>query len=84
MPGASEPPPDVLRAYAALNDLAGRPPRLRSETGGAIRLELNVTPALTGRWDELLAVLDQGSAYGLTDTDEGQVAWTRFDTPGTT
>ncbi|MDI3389609.1 hypothetical protein QIS99_25975 [Streptomyces sp. B-S-A8] len=83
MSGASAPPPDVLRAYAALNDLAGHPPRLHSEADGAIRLELPVTPALAARWDDLLAVLDLGSSYGLTDTAVGQVAWTRFDAPGT-
>ncbi|GAA2409628.1 hypothetical protein GCM10010433_05480 [Streptomyces pulveraceus] len=81
MSEAIDPPPDVLRAYAALSELAGHPPRLRSEADGAIRLELAVTPTLNSRWDDLLAVLDLGSTYGLADTASGQVAWARFDVP---
>ncbi|MFG2224519.1 hypothetical protein [Streptomyces sp. NPDC048644] len=46
-------------------------------------MELAITPALTARWGDLLAVLDLGSTYGLADTDDGQMAWTRFDAPGT-
>ncbi|MEU3713644.1 hypothetical protein [Streptomyces catenulae] len=84
MPDASEQSPEAVRAYAALSDLAGHPPSLRSEDDGAIRLELPVTPALITRWDELVAALDLGSTYGLADTKDGQVAWTRFDAPGTT
>ncbi|MEV5063216.1 hypothetical protein AB0K94_19275 [Streptomyces sp. NPDC053794] len=46
-----------------------------------MRLEVTVTPTLTARWDDLLAVLDLGRAYGLDDSTGSQKAWVSFAPP---
>ncbi|MFE9769421.1 hypothetical protein ACFYPC_33700 [Streptomyces sp. NPDC005808] len=66
-------------ATAQLAALAGTQPRVIHEPGGAIRIETDVTEELRSRWEQLLAVLDEGTAFGLTDTDTGQIAWLTFD-----
>lgn len=61
----------------ALADVADAPPRV--VTGpGFVRAEIDVTPSVTERWRQVLAVLDRGDTYGLTDTERGQVAWVRL------
>lgn len=84
MAPASEPPADVLCAYSALRDLAGAAPAMRGEPDGGIRLEVNVTERATAHWDELLAVLDLGRNYGLSDSNNGQSAWVSFAPPAGT
>ncbi|WP_405937491.1 hypothetical protein OG338_12985 [Streptomyces sp. NBC_00726] len=83
MPDAVDQPSDVLRAYEALKDLARSTPRMQSEADGTIRLEVNVASVPADLWDDLLAVLDLGSTYGLASTPDGQTAWTHFDAPAT-
>ncbi|MFE3946406.1 hypothetical protein ACFXPV_31815 [Streptomyces sp. NPDC059118] len=59
--------------------LTGSQPRVIAEPG-AIRIETDVTEHLLHHWEQLLAVLELGTAFGLTDTATGQVAWLSFDT----
>ncbi|MDT0310461.1 hypothetical protein RM780_26445 [Streptomyces sp. DSM 44917] len=67
----------IVYATAQLAELAGVPPRVICECG-AVRIETEVTEHLRRRWAELLAVLDLGTAFGLTDTTTGQIAWLSF------
>ncbi|MFF5130982.1 hypothetical protein ACFY41_29175 [Streptomyces syringium] len=69
----------IHSATAQLTALTGTPPRQIDEPGGGVRIETDVTDALIGQWPRLLAVLDLGATYGLTDTPTGQIAWLRFD-----
>ncbi|MCT9081307.1 hypothetical protein [Streptomyces fulvoviolaceus] len=65
----------------ALADAAGARPRVVAEPG-FVRAEIDVTPSVIERWGQVLAALDRGDTYGLTDTGHGQVAWVRLVTPG--
>ncbi|MEU0743023.1 hypothetical protein [Streptomyces sp. NPDC006134] len=73
----------VRHATAQLAALTGTQPRVMEETG-TIRIETDVTEDLVRHWDQLLAVLEQGTTFGLTDSDTGQIAWLRFETGETT
>lgn len=64
-------------AVAQLAALAGTEPRVLHEPG-AVRIETDITESLLLRWDELLAVLDLGTTFGLTSTSTGQIAWLSF------
>ncbi len=68
----------IHSATAQLASLTGSLPRV-AEEGAAVRIEVAVTPALRQQWKELLRILDLGNAYGLTDSESGQIAWLRFD-----
>ncbi|MDW8478377.1 hypothetical protein R3L02_42270 [Streptomyces scabiei] len=63
---------------AQLAALTGTEPRVIHEAG-AVRVETDVTETARLHWEQLLAVLDLGTTFGLTDTDTGQVAWLRLD-----
>ncbi|MFJ2008029.1 hypothetical protein [Streptomyces chartreusis] len=66
-------------ATAQLAALAGTQPRVIHEPGGVIRIETDVTEELLRHWEQLLTVLDQGTTFGLTDTNTGQIAWLTFE-----
>ncbi|MBA9057008.1 hypothetical protein [Streptomyces murinus] len=68
-------------AIARLTALTGTQPRLVREPG-AVRIETDVTENLLERWDQLLSVLELGTAFGLTDTATGQIAWLSFTAGG--
>ncbi|GHF74096.1 hypothetical protein GCM10010218_64030 [Streptomyces mashuensis] len=68
----------VQSAAAQLTALTGAEPRIVREPG-AVRIEADVTARLTRRWTRLVAVLELGTTYGLTDTETGQIAWLRFE-----
>ncbi|TLQ38949.1 hypothetical protein [Streptomyces marianii] len=65
-------------ATSQLTALSGTRPRVVEESG-AVRIETDVTARLLRHWQQLLAVLDLGTTFGLTDTHTGQVAWLRFE-----
>lgn len=67
----------VKAVVDALAGAAGACPRVVTEPG-AVRAEIDVTPSVIERWGQVLAVLDRGDTYGLTDTEHGQVAWLRL------
>ncbi|NEC88070.1 hypothetical protein [Streptomyces sp. SID12501] len=52
-------------------------PRVSRDSSG-IRIEFDVTPDATRQWQQVLALLEQGTAFGMTDTEEAQVAWVRM------
>ncbi|MGW0874201.1 hypothetical protein ACWD3Z_27435 [Streptomyces sp. NPDC002740] len=64
---------------AQLASLTGTQPRVTHEVG-AVRIETDVTADALRRWEELLAVLDLGTTFGLSDTDTGQIAWLSLET----
>jgi hypothetical protein len=68
----------ITYAITQLTALTGVPPRVLDEAG-AVRIETDVTEDLLHHWQQLLAVLELGTAFGLTDTDTGQIAWLRFE-----
>ncbi|MFL4909402.1 hypothetical protein ACJ6WF_41020 [Streptomyces sp. MMS24-I2-30] len=61
-----------------LTELTGAPPRITAEPG-AIRVEADVTDAALRHWTRLLAVLDLGTEYGVSNTPAGQIAWLRIE-----
>ncbi|MGW1321536.1 hypothetical protein ACWD64_03315 [Streptomyces antibioticus] len=70
----------ITYATEQITALTGIPPRITHEPDG-IRIETDVTDHLLHHWEQLLAVLELGTSFGLTDTGVGgQVAWMRFDT----
>jgi len=56
--------------------LTGTHPRVSPEPSG-VRIEFDVTPEAARQWEQILSLLEQGAAFGMTDTDEGQIAWVR-------
>ncbi|MEV3860041.1 hypothetical protein AB0J38_37755 [Streptomyces sp. NPDC050095] len=60
----------------ALAEASATRPRIVREPG-SLRVEIDVTPAVTARWKEILDVLGRGDTFGLTDTAHGKVAWLR-------
>lgn len=46
-----------------------------------MRIEFDVTDHARGNWRQILRALEQGTEFGLTDTDHGQIAWLRLATP---
>lgn len=64
-------------AAAQLAALTGTEPRVL-HAPGTVRIETDVTENLLRHWDELLAILDLGTTFGLTDTSTGQIAWLSF------
>lgn len=64
---------------AQLIALTGVQPRVTHEPG-AVRIETDVTENALRHWEQLLAVLDLGTAFGLSDTDTGQIAWLSLET----
>ncbi|MFI1972853.1 hypothetical protein BLA24_30895 [Streptomyces cinnamoneus] len=65
---------------ARLAELTGIAPRITDEPH-AVRIEADVTDAALRRWTELLAVLERGTDYGVTNAPSGQVAWMRIESP---
>ncbi|MEU6175824.1 hypothetical protein ABZ832_28440 [Streptantibioticus parmotrematis] len=68
----------IDHAAAQLAVLSGTEPRVIHEPG-AVRIEADINEDLLQRWDQLLAVLELGTAFGLTDTGTGQIAWLSFE-----
>lgn len=68
----------IRSVTAQIATLTGVPPRVIEEPG-AIRIETDVTEGALRHWPRLLAVLDLGTSFGLTDTATGQIAWLRFE-----
>ncbi|MDO0912847.1 hypothetical protein QQM39_18965 [Streptomyces sp. DT2A-34] len=68
----------IQSAVARLTALAGAEPRVTEETG-EVRIEIDVTLNATEQWGSILEVLRQGTAFGLTATATGQVAWLRLE-----
>ncbi|MEU0374266.1 hypothetical protein ABZ070_29220 [Streptomyces sp. NPDC006283] len=68
----------IAYAITQLTALAGALPRVVEESE-AVRIEIDVTDRLPRHWQQLLAILDLGTTFGLTDTDSGQIAWLRFE-----
>ncbi|MGW5098229.1 hypothetical protein ACWEQ1_34310 [Streptomyces nodosus] len=60
-----------------LTELTGTAPRVIAEPG-AVRIETDVTDAALSRWTRLLAVLELGTEYGVSNTPDGQIAWLRI------
>ncbi|TDT93324.1 hypothetical protein EDD99_8133 [Streptomyces sp. 846.5] len=70
---------EIGSATAQLAVLSGTEP-LVSEEAGAVRVEVEVTPALVTQWRRVLAVLDLGDSFGLTHTADGRTtAWLGFN-----
>lgn len=69
----------IGHATAQLTALTGSQPRVIPQPGGAVRIETDVTDELRSCWEQLLAILDEGTTFGLTDTGTGQIAWLTFD-----
>ncbi|MER6561919.1 hypothetical protein ABT300_30130 [Streptomyces sp. NPDC001027] len=46
-----------------------------------MRIEFDVTDHTRENWREILQVLEQGTEFGLTDTEHGQIAWLRLSAP---
>jgi hypothetical protein len=67
----------VHALVARLVSLTGTHPRVSRESSD-IRIEFDVTPEATRQWEQILGLLEQGAAFGMTDTDAGQVAWMRI------
>ncbi len=71
----------IQSATEQLTALAGTRPRVIRQSG-AVRIEVDVTAAVTEQWADLLEILNLGTAFGLTGTPCGrQVAWLSFDQP---
>lgn len=68
----------IRYATTQLTALTGAEPRVIEETG-AVRIETDVNETLICHWQQLIAVLDLGTTFGLTDTETGQIAWLRFE-----
>jgi len=67
----------VHSVVGQLVGLTGTQPRVSPESTG-VRIEFDVTPKATQNWPRVLALLEQGTVFGLTDTEHGQVAWLRM------
>ncbi|QNT98368.1 hypothetical protein HEP81_08140 (plasmid) [Streptomyces griseofuscus] len=61
-----------------LAELTGTEPRVIADLG-SVRIETDVTDAALCRWTHLLAVLELGSEYGVSNTPDGQIAWLRIE-----
>jgi hypothetical protein len=64
-------------ATAELAELCGSKPHLVYGPK-SVRIEVEVTRAVATRWERLLAVLESGTTFGLTDTAAGRTAWVVF------
>jgi hypothetical protein len=78
----SDRPTAIDTITAQLAALTGTQPRVIHESG-AVRIEADVTADALRHWEQLLAVLDLGTAFGLSDTETGQIAWLSLE-PGET
>ncbi|MEU6481042.1 hypothetical protein ABZ858_30025 [Streptomyces sp. NPDC047017] len=68
----------AARVAQQLAELTGVPPRVTAEPDG-VRIETDVTDAALDHWTRLLAVLELGTEYGVTNTPDGQTAWLRIE-----
>ncbi|GAA2687126.1 hypothetical protein GCM10009864_71070 [Streptomyces lunalinharesii] len=66
---------------AQLGAMAGVEPRVIYDDGIA-HIEVEVTDDLLRRWERAIPVLSRGDAFGLTDTETGQIAWLRISRDG--
>lgn len=57
-----------------LATLTGTQPRVIYRTG-AVHIETDVTQDALHHWEQMLAVLDLGTTFGISHTDTGQIAW---------